>query len=84
MATQSCAPAQGRSSSAELSSVLHIGCTDRQRERGGGDTSKWPMRSTTVTSWSDSGLHTHTHTFFNKETNKEEPLALGLVSSFAS
>lgn len=36
MATQSCAPAQGRSSSAELSSVLHIGCTDRQTDRGRG------------------------------------------------
>lgn len=33
MATQPCAPAQGRSSSSEPSSMLHIGCTEGERRR---------------------------------------------------
>lgn len=36
MATQSCAPAQGRSSRSEPSSTPHIGCTRRQREKNRG------------------------------------------------
>lgn len=36
MATQPCAPAQGRSSSSEPSSMLHIGCTEGERRREGG------------------------------------------------
>lgn len=43
MATQSCAPAQGRSSRSEPSSMPHIGCTRRQREknRGGAGGGLW-------------------------------------------
>lgn len=36
MATQSCAPAQGRSSRSEPSSTPHIGCIRRQREKNRG------------------------------------------------